>query len=207
MKRVIGWSIGAACAAATVAAAGEPDHVDLSNLQNLTVQTTVAPSIAPTVPAPYATGMTAGPGVELGPVAEPAACAPSGCAPSHRGGLKDRLKQWICYKPGPAVVPQWTADPGFPPLMAYFPCTSAGGSGCGRTDAAPGTRIVSPGSSMSAYRGSLRAVPQPLTGVVPPPGHEQTPSVFAAPRTEPDPDAETSPKKDADKDKKPREML
>ncbi|MGL6097784.1 MAG: hypothetical protein ACRC7O_18535, partial [Fimbriiglobus sp.] len=31
--------------------------------------------------------------------------------------------------------------------------------------------------------------------------------VFAAPRTEPDPDAETSPKKDADKDKKPREML
>ncbi len=180
MKRLIALSAGLAWAAAAAAeppaypitvppyAQGKP----VSGVRQVSVTdvtqplpaavSSVAPvgPLAPTVPPP-------GPGVmpypQAGYPAVPGpGCYPQGsCCPQGGGCERDersclrRFRDWLCFQPGPRVLPVLTPTPYQAPLRAYFPCRpgdclAAGGcnptAGCGAAGCAgPGCEGGRPG--------------------------------------------------------------
>jgi hypothetical protein len=145
MKRVIGLGLGVAWAASAGAADPKPLPVlppavtpaalppGLRYADQPTGITAVAANqpVAPTVAAPYPAADAAPvpaatpapvPVVEAAPPVTGQGCA-GGCEPAARGhrAFGGKLVGWLCYRPGPAVLPRFVPNYYETPLLAYFP--------------------------------------------------------------------------------------
>ena len=92
-----------------------PATAPLTDLLNTPLPT--SPSVVPTYFGPaIAPGGTPG-------------CATGDCGPAARGSCLARAKNWLCFQPGPPVLPTCQPARYQVPLRYYFPCV--GGAGCG----------------------------------------------------------------------------
>ncbi len=186
MKRLIAVSVGLVWGGAALAADPIPSR------QPAGPAVTFRSIGATNVTQPLPTAMSAALPVNGAyPVAgDPASCAGAGCAnASCDRTCLERFADWLCYRPGPRVLPLCTPNMYHAPLRHYFPChpgqcyavggcnpqAGCGASGCGSANCAgrPGlfagrlsvfNRPAAP--APVEYAANPQSVP-PQTGAVP----------------------------------------
>ncbi len=156
--------------APTPAATGTPLLINVpansvrENLSSTCNAYSTVPTVpAPTMGAPCAPGgcstASAGPGVGLPSLGLRARLANLG---GGGGACAAKLKDWLCYQPGPAVIPACMPEPYQAPPRAFFQnrthgagCTTGicgvpGTTGCAPTGCAPGAGLPSLGARLGA---------------------------------------------------------
>lgn len=122
MKRLIAISVGLLLSGAALAA--DPVRARPQAAHAATLRTVGATDMTQPLPAAVSTAQPpAGAADPALPVA--ADCGPGcpgeGCASGGRPCLQ-QLCDWLCYRPGPRVLPLCTPVPYYAPLRHYFPC-------------------------------------------------------------------------------------
>ena len=228
MKRMFGLGLGVAWAASVGAADPRPvsvyppsavqpaalpaglKYADPANVPSGIAAVAANEPVAPTVPAPYTAAEALPAAIPApvpapAPVAEPAPpVADAGCAGcekpvvGHRHGGK--FVNWLCFKPGPAVLPRFVPNTYQTPLMNYFPTHPLPPCPPGVTNIPVGGTSIIP--RFASPNGIAPVIAAPV---------EQAPSPAAKPSTKPTeptvppadaPDKKTDPEKPTDPDPK-----
>jgi hypothetical protein len=205
MNRLIAIGIGLVWGGTTLAA--DPVKARTPAAPAASLRMVSATDVTQPLPTAVTTSLPP-PGTDYPLSLNPAPCAGEGCADGTcaTGGLtcREKLINWLCFRPGPPVLPLCTPIPYQAPLRHYFPChpgqclvvggcrpsAGCGAGGCGHAGQ-PGP--LAPATASHGYAHQAATPPpgstpaQPTARVTRPTLRERMKGAFASVWSDPTP--------------------
>lgn len=205
MKRLIAIGVGLVWGGAALAA--DPVRTSPRAAPAATFRTVGATDVTQPLPAAVSTALPP-PGAGYPTPYGPAACAGEGCpggnCPTDGRTCLEKLTDWLCFRPGPRVLPLCTPVPYQAPLRHYFPCHPsqclvvggchpAQGCGAGGCNHPVRTGLLVPATAGYGHIPQVAAIPvgtaqgQPTVRVARPALRDRVMGLFTAAWSDPTP--------------------